>query len=327
MSKANKQKRQKKVHLKQHAYPWTPDSRVAGKKLTEQLLLSPDVSPDARQDIKESFLIDATPVSDYLFTGTDQEEWKINKDFPNIAPPYPQFFLEFRAPDKIVSKKSGTTEWENMRPSSWGILCRGVEIAKITPWSRMWEDFTHLGARWALSLQLFYRYMMDEFVVCEGPIWETQILAGEHGEPILREGTDDVLMIGFPSSKQRNQFIKMQAHASGQDAQSLAREHYNALSPYFNTAFLTLSFLHCKNVVVRTREDTSTKLLYHDIDILPMRKILQSEGHSDELGTESSISICRGHFKHYENGRGLFGKHKGALWFPMQARGVEKSRD
>lgn len=326
MSKANKQKRQEKIHLKQYAYPWAPDSWVASKKIAEQILLSPDVSAVSKQDIRESFLIDATPISDYLFMGTDQEEWIINKDFPNIAPPYPQFFLEFRAPDKIVSKKCDTSEWGEMRPSSWGVLCRGAEIAKITPWRRMWEDFSRLGARWALSMQLFYRYRIHGFIACEGPVWEIQVLVGEKGEPMIRQGTDDVLMVGFPSSQERAQFIRMQSYASGESAEALAREHYAELSPYFNCAFLTLSFLHCKNVAVRKREDPSTKLLYHDIDILPMRKILQDVGQEGELGTKAALQICRGHFRNYEEGRGLFGKHHGTFWFDMHARGVEKSK-
>src|ERR1700726_4075322 len=107
MSKANKQKRHAKIVQRNFSYPWRNDAPISAMTFTEQLLLSPEVSDKDKTLIRQSFLIDATTVSDYMLMGSDQENWRVDRDFPNIAPAYQQFFLEFRAPEKIVSKECG----------------------------------------------------------------------------------------------------------------------------------------------------------------------------------------------------------------------------
>jgi hypothetical protein len=100
-----------------------------------------------------------------------------------------------------------------------------------------------------------------------------------------------------------------------------------------HACFLATSFLHCKNVVIQ-KDDPKTK---HDkkrskkakqpffrfkiLNIKPMQVILQGEGGSYEHGLKKALHICRGHFKDYRDGRGLFGKVKGLYWWDMHERG------
>jgi hypothetical protein len=63
---------------------------------------------------------------------------------------------------------------------------------------------------------------------------------------------------------------------------------------------------------------------YHTLNIHPMREILRREGQQDSLGLQKALHICRGHFRDYTQGRGLFGKHKGLYWVDQHMRGSSK---
>lgn len=98
------------------------------------------------------------------------------------------------------------------------------------------------------------------------------------------------------------------------------------------TVALSLSFLHCKNVVVKTdnqpqkllkakkRRNRPAVIRYHTLEIKPMVKVIRETG-SEKIGLRHALHICRGHFKDYSNGNGLFGKYKGLYWWDMHTRG------
>jgi hypothetical protein len=96
---------------------------------------------------------------------------------------------------------------------------------------------------------------------------------------------------------------------------------------------LATSILHCKNVTAqrvavpealkRAAAKRGRPIYSHSIlNISPARKILKSEG---ELSKGASLSkalhVCRGHFKDYRDGAGLFGKAKGIYWWEQALRG------
>jgi hypothetical protein len=321
MSKSNRQKRYDKVVQRNFSYPWHVDSPVARKTFTEQLLLSPEVSPATKQEIRESFLIDATPVSDYMLKGSDQEDWRVDRDFPHIAPPYSQFFLEFTAPDKIISKEHGESAWGN-RSKSWAILGRGSEIKDIGFDPNYQSQLEKMNIRWALAIQVFMRVDLDDLFMCKGPLWQVQIFVTDTGQAALFPDKSDVLMMSGPCGE----LIRVIKESAAYHKKSLQEETIltqESLNPIVHTGLLTLSFLHCKNVTVAVKksERRYSGLLYHDIDIKPMRKVLKTEGREDEVGSKNALSICRGHFRNYEEGRGLFGKHHGTYWVDWHARG------
>jgi len=100
----------------------------------------------------------------------------------------------------------------------------------------------------------------------------------------------------------------------------------------FNVLF-SLSLLHCKNVskdyhvpsskIQKSREKRNKPPLvkYYTLDIKPMTKILKKEGQIEKLGIKHALHVCRGHFKDYSNGHGLFGKFKGLYWWDNHIRG------
>lgn len=100
-------------------------------------------------------------------------------------------------------------------------------------------------------------------------------------------------------------------------------------------ALMAVSFLHCKNVSVH-EGDPNTKInkkrakkgklpffRFKILDIKPMKDTLQREGGLQQHGLRKALHTCRGHFKDYRNGRGLFGKIKGLFWWEMYERGDE----
>lgn len=66
-------------------------------------------------------VIDASEVCAYYFEGTDQEEWDLHTDFPNLAPPFESYWLEMKAPSRIVSEVYGTRPWDRGAPSAWAL--------------------------------------------------------------------------------------------------------------------------------------------------------------------------------------------------------------
>jgi hypothetical protein len=93
------------------------------------------------------------------------------------------------------------------------------------------------------------------------------------------------------------------------------------------------AFMSCKNVTLienqpprherrqRERERKPPLTKYYTLNIEPMKKILRTEGKSEEVGLKKALHICRGHFAHYMPDKPLFGKVSGRFWIPAHVRG------
>lgn len=115
-------------------------------------------------------------------------------------------------------------------------------------------------------------------------------------------------------------------------------QHQQMINAYLGVAFLTVSFLHCKNVTLIphapdpalarrcSERGNPLPVKYHTIRIEPMKEVLRKEGRIEKVGLERALHICRGHFAHYQqDGPGLFGRGiHGDFWIPQHARGTEK---
>jgi hypothetical protein len=240
-------------------------------------------------------------VADYYYAA-EQEHWDLRKDFPNLAPPYPAFWCECRTPRKIHSKECGDSDLSNVLPHGRvGILIHGIPR----------EDAVGEGipdnVRWLLWCELYIDYGRRG-IAADGP----------HGSMFLCVDAEGII-VDRPWM------------------QSLARESdtdvMKSLMVWLYPAFLTISFLHCKNVTVvenRVPPPLAKKhqsrhgvrpCNYKTLVIEPLKKILRGEGQSDRVGVAKAMHICRGHFADYTQGRGLFGKHHGKFWMPSVVRG------
>jgi hypothetical protein len=68
-------------------------------------------------DLKAATPIRIQNVADYLFLETDQESFHLSQDFPNVAPPWPIFFMSYRMPARprrhALSRFSAAAELHN----------------------------------------------------------------------------------------------------------------------------------------------------------------------------------------------------------------------
>jgi hypothetical protein len=104
-------------------------------------------------------------------------------------------------------------------------------------------------------------------------------------------------------------------------------------------ALLTLSFIHCRNVEVIEHDPTPTRQLrrqsqrrqektgfplirFRTVEIEPVKRVLHEEGRISEVGLAQALHICRGHFKDFREGEGLFGKHHEVYWWNDHRRGT-----
>lgn len=275
------------------------------------------VSPDRREEwasalthISKNFLLNPDlpvllidNVADYYY-GSDQEFWDLKKDFPNLAPPFPAFWCESKIPRQIQSRVCGTTNMSAIVPHGRiGVLVCSVDPASV-------EGEIPKGTKWVLVCQLFIDYGERDVTV-----------TGPHGNMFLcidAEGavTDNPLFEPF---------------ATGAD-DKIIMHYFTFLHP----AFLAMSFLHCKNVtIVDNVVDRPLAKKYHartgvrpcvykTLVIEPLKQILRHEGGTHKHGNiQKALHICRGHFRDYREGRGLFGKYHQLVWMPSILRGTK----
>ena len=274
-------------------------------RLYDRLLVSRSVERVfVSTEPKQAPVVVADNVAEYWYS--QDGEWGYN-DFPNIAPPLSPMFVEFRV---------STNDWVDGYPIEWGGLfttvagdsarrilehaphwCDGMQVRySQVEWLHMVEMFAYV--RRAVRLIATALVPVDEF---------GQIPEGAH-----------VVTTGATKDVPEGQLI----------------DAGKALMPML----LAISFMHCKNVAQREvqqpmferqvwRKKHGRPLVrYRMLDIDPMRKVLKTEGGSDEVGLKKALHICRGHFATYgKDGKGkLFGKHEGTFWVPQHVKGSAK---
>jgi len=241
-------------------------------------------------------------VSDYYYTASDQEYWDLREDFPNLAPPFKAFWCEHRLPKLIHSKEEGdsTAPVENCRA---GMLFHALERGEWT------AEGVPDNVKWIYWCEIFIDY---------------------HRHGVAADGSHGACFLAVDAEGRVVDRPWMQTFTGGKHDQQMAR-----LMSWFNVAWLAVSFLHCKNV--RLEDNRAPKPLvkkyrerhgvepcaYKTLVIEPLKQILRTEGRSGEVGIAKAMHICRGHFRDYREGRGLFGKYHQLVWTPAMVRGTK----
>jgi hypothetical protein len=242
-------------------------------------------------------------VADYYFQGTDQENWDLTRDFPNLAPPYPAFWAEHKLPRVIRSKEKGDTDVSVLTQGRVGVL-----IHALDPKEQRTEGPAPEGTRWILLGDLFIDYNQGEV---QGPHGACYFCVDAEGK-----------ILSTP---------RMQTYCADDQ-----REVMKSYMTWFHPTLLAVCFLHCKNVLVQDEAvDKPLAKKYHartgtwpvkykTLVIEPLKAILRTQGRSQELGIQRAMHICRGHFADYTQGRGLFGKYHGKFWIPSSVRSTKR---
>lgn len=304
-----------------------------------------DVPDEIKNELDGATVISCDNVAQFYYEISDQEYWD-QDDFPNVAPPLPYFWLDFTAPKQIISEETGIQAWGDVRPSHWGFLCVGTLLTKGTIADFLsdttWKETSHAlapyiqqgQAKWGLDVYFLWR-RRDRF---EGPIWMWRLLIGEDGRPV-QNGKGSIITATGPGAVISDGLDAL-VPTSGLPYDMMKEEMYKSALSYYHTAMLSLSFMHCKNVIQeevhppkkrvynksrkRRGEKDYQPVSYKVLNIQPMKEVLRREGNSDAVGAQVAMHICRGHFKHFDESKPLFGKYHGTYWWSMHVRGSKK---
>jgi hypothetical protein len=292
------------------------------KMLYEELIKHPGVKEPLLGILRDAIVIKADNVADYFFSGNDKDVWDITTDFPNIAPPFEKFYIEFGAPE-YLSLPNGKTEIipSEFRDMRFGLLFVVQDAQKSDHPGAI--KSIEKGLRWLVEVILFlesdgelmfygnrYPYMMSwqMGIGADGSIWKNEKIGPFYWLNIPKETYASM-------NKEGKRIFDIRGRNFNQELLSIA--------------LLTISFMHCKNVqliaggpgtIKGKRNRYGPKIKYYTLEIEPMKTVLKTEGNSETIGLKRSLHICRGHFKDYRE-HGLFGKFKEVYWWDSQVRG------
>jgi hypothetical protein len=246
-------------------------------------------------EINGAEVIHIQNVADYLFS-LEKEYESVVSNIPNIAPPFPCFWMEFTLADTLYDGRQ-------MREND------------IAPGARF--GFIFESVKDSEQGEAFWKTKIRMFSSISGYIQKSFLFKIE----IDKEGQGLSYSIGLPPDTEvpLAERLSMEAEAD------------NWAWSMLHPALLAVAFLHCKNVNLITNEprkvssrrasQRASKIRFHTLQIEPMKKILHDEGRIHETGIKHALHICRGHFKDFSKGKGLFGKYQGMYWWDSQVRG------
>ncbi len=264
--------------------------------------------------VLQSVVIRADNVADYLYGEHYKDTWDWVTDVPSIAPPFPNFFIDIRAP-KVVKTSEGDWAWNGAE--AWGIHF------SATPKEQFEEKFGHIYSHQKKALldempeNCQWIYTVVTYLYIAKKVWQipTSAVLG-----VLPNGQ----YAGAP-------FIMMpigDQNIPDLTGTNLSLEEYGeSFRFYMSPAMFALGFINCKNVQLvdneipeklaksQAKKHGFQPKAYKTIYVQSLQK--QSEvksGHQSgqKLG---SFRIRRGHLKDYRDGNGLYGKHHGIYWW------------
>jgi hypothetical protein len=281
----------------------------------------------------EVFVIDN--VAEYFYRIEGEATYSF-EDFPNLAPPFPSVWFEFRLPrwhiEKVIAMASARARREGMGEDAVAKLAGGGSYAAAALFQYVENegaapDIVRRGgggeARWLLGLTLYLQaskggrtYGVSR--VHRG-IREDGRPVGEHsfGENLVPRSGDDL----WNELGDAHRVTAM-------------------LKQFGYPAFFALSLLHCRNVVVdtnppppklarkRRRKGEQEPVTFKTLRIEPMTRVLREAGAEDKkTGLKMALHIARGHFKHFGEKWGtkkLFGRHEGTYFWHDTLRGSSR---
>lgn len=279
----------------------------------------------------EPVRVKADNVSHYLYSVSPKEEWP-PESFPCCIPPWPATWIESPPPRHIRSGKRVTT---SDIPSQ--VVCNADLIMRIGPLKSGLGDgvikanpLIPEGIRSGLTCgdeQAAWCIIANHYMLLRnGRLLQTHRMTDyltPDGRPIEDAEYIETLIYDEQGWKQ----------IPRQEQEGIIRGGGTA----FMVARLTFSLLHCKNVTLedepipknigainRKRKKKGKRELYSirykTLVVEPFKKVAAAQGGGSE-GVRKALHMCRGHFKDYRDGPGLFGKLHKLYWWDMHMRG------
>jgi hypothetical protein len=261
-------------------------------------------------------VIDVSNVADYAAGDASRIESLRDDVLTCAPPPFSLCWMEFRAIKGRIAEIG-----------HWGGLVAAYDMHNLPPEVPSWMSEL-LAARkdcgWLVTVS--FSVLAPNGTLNCGNL-KAVIVLDKDGNALTRirpsfEG-------GFKDSSEAEQI----ALDVGISAQTLIESMAWLAMNIFNIAS---AFMSCKNVQLienqppryerrqREREKKPPLTKYYTLEIEPMKKILRTEGKSEEVGLKKALHICRGHFAHYTPDKPLFGKVSGRFWIPAHVRGSKE---
>ena len=292
----------------------------------------------------ERFEIDN--VAQYLHMNP-QEEWDIARDFPNLAPPFSSFWMEYQQPKVVYSDELGLRyQGPGERVEGIGALVFGMRtthkisardfvqgalslVPAVSKQARAVDLLSLVDANpeWFVGFVVFVEMRRDYFLwLGNRYLWlnKSGCLIEDYGSVDGKPKAVSSIWTTLPNPTE--EFLALPRLAQDEISTGLLTA---ALFPLN----LAVSLLHCKNVEMAAAGEVPPKLqrayqkrhkhpllTYRVLEIEPMKKVLRREGESETMGLKHALHICRGHFKDYRE-RGLFGSRHGIYWWDQHLRG------
>lgn len=238
---------------------------------------------DAPYELLDSAFLQAnvivsTNVTEYFFAGTDQEEWLLGHHFPNLAPPFRNFWVETKAPTHIKSEVFGTQTWSvndtylYERPTRWAAWFMALSMAQPEAASYLGMPLQEIIG--ADSPDDYLAYSISLFIQREGqpiePWWLVVLVVNRKTGQLKRNPrsltADPYLFRSGPQGPlvDRLETMKWQLAGDGipfgdrplfsvekngvRYPQTLKRTFENEAVTLIKPLLLAICFLHCRNV-------------------------------------------------------------------------------
>jgi hypothetical protein len=299
----------------------------------------PLFSPTMRAGFSSAIVVKLQNVAEYFYQGTEQEHWDI-EDFPCVVPPWPRMWGEYHTPAWINSegrilRLDTRIEWgvaaetitmtDRMREADKSLfealpgalankMVDAVDYLSEPPdYPRVAEEIDR--ARWVVRILFFSTFFphlmgyMTMYLDEAGRIGRHSLMSAAGASYLYRDSDQ-------PPKDEIRWFI----HLVDSGPRLVLK--------------LALSLCNCRNVERRSTEMSPALIArrqkrgrvpvsrFYTLDIVPMQRAVreqQQARHATPI--RQALHICRGHFKSYREGAGLFGKHHGLFWWDHQVRG------
>lgn len=280
----------------------------ADPRLTREYVdLSKEVTGFFSSVLSDTPIVLTDNVTEFLYSA---EAMKTNEkldlgDVPVVTPPFKAVFLETKAPE----------HFEIQEIPAWGAFFSRLDAVDEVEYGGIAAE----AVRWVVEMALLFE--KGSVIRAYPAVW-TFFLGG--GGELLRDGKGAII---YETSTLADAELEGVVEGN-QHWEALKESLFSLVVPFF----WSLGFMNCKNVTLepppvsrqvrRQAERRGLPILdYRVLNIEPMTRVLRDEGDLASVGSRQALHICRGHFKDYRDGPGLFGKHKSVYWWEGSVRG------
>lgn len=235
--------------------------------------------------MKSSLVVNIDDVAE-MYAQDKRDEFNVLTDFPNLAPPFESFFLQY-----------------SMAP------CRGI----------CWVAYVEYVEKEGMWIGLFTIRCID---IRTKKFSSNVTLVGapviDRGGKIIKRAEDNA----FPILVEGPAGTKEWAESQDDELSGFFHIPFLAISLMHCKNVVKVPAPPPPVRVVKQWERRGRPFLKeYTLNIHPMKRVLATEGGMATNGIKKALHICRGHFATYTEDSPLFGKVTGTFWKPMHTRG------